>query len=164
MGASWAGDLGQPDATLMASHPTNLGVPAMALTTSPLDRRLALRSLVLAFGPEFEVTAAADTLAALADRNRTALLRAIARVRAGADERSGPTAERAAGALRLALAGFHGADTADFLVPLQEAVLDDFPTLYFAGADSTNDGHKACRLNAADVDGDRQFGSPGASA
>ena len=135
----------------------------MALATGPLDRRLALHSLVLALGPAFEVTAAADSLAALADSNRTALLRAIARVRGGVGERSGPTADRAAAALRLALERFGGPDAAGFLVGLQEQVLDAFASLYLARADSTDDGNGLGHALRPALEGDR-FRSPGGSS
>jgi hypothetical protein len=101
----------------------------------PLDRHLALRSLAIALRPGFEVTAAATTLAALADGNRTALLRAIARLRGGVEARSGPVGERAAASLRLVLAKVDGRDTADFLVGLQEQVLQTFVSLYPRRAD-----------------------------
>ena len=101
----------------------------------PLDRRLALRSLATALRPGFEVTAAATTLVALADGNRTALLRAIARLRGGVEARSGPVGERAAASLSLALAMLDGRDTAEFLVGLQEQVLQTFTSRYPPRAD-----------------------------
>lgn len=134
-----------------AAEPHSVGAPpaervrgpsGTALTTGPLDRRLALRALALALRPGFEATAAADTLAALAADNRTALLRAIARVGGGLGERSGPISDRAAAALRVALARLDGADIADFLVHLQDQVLDAFASTYGARADSAHDGHR----------------------
>lgn len=69
----------------------------------PLDRRLARCSLAMAFRPGFELTEAADVLREMAAGNRTALVRALAFIRGGAEARSGPVSERAADALRSAL-------------------------------------------------------------
>ena len=151
------------DSDGVRSEERSRALSGMALTTGPLDRRLALHSLVLALGPAFEVTAAADRLTALADSNRTALLRAIGRVRGGVGERSGPTADRAAAALRLALARFGGPDAADFLVRLQEEVLDAFASLYLARADSTDDGQGLAHALRPASDGD-SFRTPGGSS
>ncbi len=141
---------------------TGTAPSGMAVAGGPLDRRIALRSLALSLRPGFEVNAAAATLATLADGNRTALLRAIARVRGGVGERSGPTADRAAAALRLALARLEGPDTAEFLVRLHEQVLDAFASLYRARADWT-DGDTPIEAAGPVSNGDRPLGSAGGS-
>ena len=76
----------------------------MAVISGPLDRRLALCALALSLRPGLDRARAVQTLQALAAGNRTALLRAIARIRRGMEPRSAPCAERALGALRFALA------------------------------------------------------------
>jgi hypothetical protein len=91
-------------------------VPALAripIVTGPLDRRLALCALALSLRPGFDRARAVDTLQALAAGNRTALLRAIARIRRGMEPLSGPCAERAVGALRFALATLGVGSTTD---------------------------------------------------
>ena len=110
----------------------------MAPLNIPLDRHLALRSLAIALRPGFEVTQAVTSLAELADGNRTALLRAIARLTGGVEARSGPTGERAAACLRLVLAMVDARDTAEFLVGLQEQVLKTFVSLYPPPADGAH--------------------------
>ena len=90
----------------------------MADVPGGLDRRLARCALTMALRPGLDSVTAVDTLRTLAAGNRTALLRAIARIRGGIEARSGPAAERAADALRLALAMVERGASAEFLLDL----------------------------------------------
>ena len=85
----------------------------MAVISGPLDKRLALCALALSLRPGIDGARAVHTLQALAAGNRTALLRAIARIRRGMEPRSTPCAERAVGALRFVLATLGVESTTD---------------------------------------------------
>ena len=66
----------------------------MPVVAGPLDRRLAPCALALSLRPSLDCARAVGTLQALAAGYRTALLRAIARIRRGMEVRSGPAVER----------------------------------------------------------------------
>ncbi len=76
-----------------------------------LDQRVGLLAVALALEAAGDPDATADELVRVADGNRTALLRALGRLHGtqeGARARPGPIGQRAAEALRLALAKLDG--------------------------------------------------------
>ena len=72
-------------------------------TPTRLDQRLTARALRLAMAPDFGLAAAARSLAAASEGDRTALELALARVHAGSSDRASRVAQRAAAALGLAV-------------------------------------------------------------